>query len=282
MKRFGVSERFACRVLGQHRSTQRKKPRTADDEAALTADIIALAKQYGRYGYRRITALLRAAGWVVNLKRVERIWRREGLKIPHKQPKRKRLWLNDGSCIRLRPERPNHVWSYDFVEDRTHDGRRYRMLNVLDEFTHECLVIRVARKLKAIDVIDILSDLIILRGIPGHIWVRQWTGVRRRGRAKILRALQLSQMVQGVIQKLPLIRKPPAQAFGRKTAETSIQARANRPGAAGAQQKFLLFPLPARDAHDARRKRESSNSVPAYGHPIELARWGSCAETSGS
>jgi hypothetical protein len=147
------------------------------------------------------------------------------------------------------------------------------MLNVLDEFTHECLVI-VARKLKAIDVIDILSDLIILRGIPGHIWVRQWTGVRRRGRAKILRALQLSQMVQGVIQKLPLIRKPPAPAFGRKTAETSIQARANRPGAAGAQQKFLLFPLPARDARDARRKRESSNSVPAYGAPHRAGAMG--------
>lgn len=169
MKRFGVSERFACRVLGQHRSTQRKKPRTADDEAALTADIIELAKQYGRYGYRRITALLRAAGWVVNFKRVERIWRREGLKVPYKQPKRKRLWLNDGSCIRLRPERPNHVWSYDFVEDRTHDGRKYRMLNLIDEFTRECLVIRINRKLKSSDVIDVLADQFILRGVPDHI-----------------------------------------------------------------------------------------------------------------
>src|SRR5437660_3732878 len=101
--------------------------------------------------------------------RVERIWRREGLKVPHKQPKRGRLWLADGSCIRLRPQHRNHVWSYDFVEDRTHDGRRYRMLNVIDEFTHECLAIRVARKLKAIDVIDVLSDLFILRGVPGHI-----------------------------------------------------------------------------------------------------------------
>ena len=140
-----------------------------DDEAALTAAIIAFATEYGRYGYRRIAAMLRDAGWVVNIKRVERIWRREGLKVPQKQPKRGRLWLNDGSCIRLRPEYPNHVWSYDFVEDRTHDGRKYRMLNVLDEFTHECLAIRVARKLKAIDVIDVLSDLFILRGIPGHI-----------------------------------------------------------------------------------------------------------------
>ena len=131
----GLSERRVCRVLGQHRSTQRKIPTSSDDEAALAADIIALALQYGRYGYRRITALLREAGWRVNKKRVERIWRQEGLKVPQKQPKRGRLWLNDGSCIRLRPEHPNHVWSYDFVEDRTHDGRKFRMLNVIDEFT---------------------------------------------------------------------------------------------------------------------------------------------------
>jgi putative transposase len=167
--KYGVSERLACRVLGQHRSTQRKIPKEPEDEAALTADIIALATQYGRYGYRRITALLRDAGWWVNTKRVERIWRREGLKVPQKQPKKGRLWLTDGSCIRLRPGYPNHVWSYDFVEDRTHDGRKFRMLNILDEFTRECLAIRVGRKLKAVDVIDVLSDLFILRGVPGHI-----------------------------------------------------------------------------------------------------------------
>ena len=165
----GVPERLACRVLGQHRSTQRKAPRRPDDEAALTADIVALATRYGRYGYRRVTALLREAGWAVNVKRVERIWRREGLRVPAKQPKKGRLWLDDGSCVRLRPERPNHVWSYDFVEDRTHDGRRYRMLNVLDEFTRECLAIRVSRKLSSVDVIDVLSDLFILRGVPGHV-----------------------------------------------------------------------------------------------------------------
>jgi len=164
-----VSERRVCAALGQHRSTQRKIPRGRDDEERLTADTIALARQYGRYGYRKIAGLLEQAGWLVNDKRVERIWRREGLKVPHKQPKRGRLWLADGSCIRLRPEHCNHVWSYDFVEDRTHDGRKYRMLNVIDEFTHECLAIRVARKLKAIDVIDVLSDLFILRGVPGHI-----------------------------------------------------------------------------------------------------------------
>lgn len=135
----------------------------------MTADIVALAAQYGRYGYRRITALLWDAGWVVNVKRIERIWRREGLKVPAKQPKRKRLWLNDGSCIRLRPEHQNHVWSYDFVEDRTHDGRKYRMLNIIDEFTRECLAIRINRNLNSTDVIDVLSDLFILRGVPGHV-----------------------------------------------------------------------------------------------------------------
>jgi transposase InsO family protein len=169
MAKLGVSERLACRVLGQHRSTQRKTPEGRADEAALTADVVALATQYGRYGYRRITAMLHAAGWAVNVKRVERIWRREGLKVPSKQPKRSRLWLNDGSCVRLRPERPNHVWSYDFVEDRTHEGRKFRMLNVLDEFTRECLAIRVDRKLKSTDVIDVLSELFILRGVPGHV-----------------------------------------------------------------------------------------------------------------
>ena len=165
----GVPERRACRVLGQHRSTQRKPPSTPDDEAALTADIVALATRYGRYGYRRITALLRQAGWRVNRKRVERLWRREGLKVPQKQPKKGRLWRGDGSCLRLRPGHANHVWSYDFVEDRTHDGRKYRMLNVIDEFTRECLAIRVGRKLNSVDVVDLLSDLFILRGVPGHV-----------------------------------------------------------------------------------------------------------------
>jgi transposase InsO family protein len=164
-----ISERLACRVLGQHRSVQRSPPTAADDEAALTESIIDLARQYGRYGYRRITALLKAEGWRCNHKRVERIWRAEGLKVPARQPKRGRLWLHDGSCVRLRPEHANHVWAYDFVEDRTQDGRKFRMLNVVDEFTRECLTIRVGRRLKAADVIDVLADLFILRGVPGHI-----------------------------------------------------------------------------------------------------------------
>src|ERR1051326_6786432 len=168
-RQLSISERRACAALGQHRSTQRKIPQGREDEARLTADIIELARQYGRYGYRKIAELLRRAGWLVNDKRVERIWRREGLKVPARQPKRARLWLNDGSCMRLRAERPNHVWSYDFLEERTHDGRKFRMLNIIDEFTHECLAIRVSRRLKSIDVIDVISDLFILRGVPEHI-----------------------------------------------------------------------------------------------------------------
>lgn len=156
-------------MLGQHRSTQRQVPRGRTDEARLTADIIELARQYGRYGYRRIAVLLRRAGWQVNDKRVERIWRREGLKVPTKQPKRRRLWLNEQSCIRLRAERANHVWSYDFVQHRTHDGRAYRMLNVVDEYSRECLAIRVNRRLNSNDVIDVLSNLFLLRGIPAYI-----------------------------------------------------------------------------------------------------------------
>ncbi|MBB3713829.1 transposase InsO family protein [Limimaricola variabilis] len=164
-----MSERRACRTLGQHRSTQRKVPRGRPDEARLTADIIELARQYGRYGYRPIAALLNQSGWRVDLKRVERIWRREGLKVPQKQKKRSRLWLSDGSCVRLRPERPNHLWSYDFVQDRTHDGRAYRTLNIIDEFTKEALMIRVDRKLNSTDVVDALTDLFILRGPPEFI-----------------------------------------------------------------------------------------------------------------
>ena len=135
----------------------------------MVQDMIALARQYGRYGYRRIAALLRDAGWQVNDKRVERLWRREGLKVPVKQPKKGRLWLNDGSCIRLRPTYVDHVWSYDFVHHRTEDGRAYRTLNILDEFSRECLDIKVKRKLNSTDVIDALTDLFILRGVPAYI-----------------------------------------------------------------------------------------------------------------
>lgn len=131
--------------------------------------ITELACAYGRYGYRRITAMLREEGWKVNHKRVERIWREEGLKVPKRQPKRRRLWFNDGSCLRLRPEYRNHVWSYDFLAERTSDGKAMRMLNIIDEYTKECLAIKVGRKITASDVIDTLADLFIQRGSPEFI-----------------------------------------------------------------------------------------------------------------
>jgi putative transposase len=169
-RKVAVSERRACKVLEQARATQRRILSPPSDEKQLAEDIIALATKYGRYGYRRITALLNNEyGWRVNHKRVERIWRKEGLKVPKKQPKRKRLWLNDGSCIRLRPECKDHVWSYDFMIDRTADGRAFKILNIIDEYTRECLAILVARKIRNQDVIDLLFDLFIFRGIPEHI-----------------------------------------------------------------------------------------------------------------
>ncbi len=182
-----MSERRACMVLGQHRSTQRKLPQGRADEDALTRTIIQLASRFGRYGYRRIHWLLEQDGWSVSLKRVKRIWRREGLKVPQKQPKRGRSWLNDGSCIRLRPTHKNHVWSYDFVMDRTHDGKAFRMLCVIDEFTRECLAIHVKRKLNSQDVLHVLGKLFLQYGPPEHIRsdngsefvaeaVREWLG----------------------------------------------------------------------------------------------------------
>ena len=135
----------------------------------MTERIIELATRFGRYGYRRITALLKAEGWRVNHKRVERIWRREGLRVPSKQPKRGRLWFNDGSCVRLRPEYRNHVWTYDFVYERTHDGRQLRLLTVLDEYTRESLAIKVARRLSSREVITTLAKLFICKGVPEHI-----------------------------------------------------------------------------------------------------------------
>ena len=164
-----VSQRRACRVLGQCRSTQRRAVAVSDDEPRLVARMVELACEFGRYGYRRVAGLLRAEGFAVNHKRVERLWRREGLKVPPKQPKRGRLWLNDGSCVRLRPAHRDHVWSYDFVQGRTRDGRAFRMLTVLDEYSRECLAIDVGRKLTGDDVLERLSDLFVRRGVPEHI-----------------------------------------------------------------------------------------------------------------
>ena len=167
--KYPLSERTACRIVGQPRGTQRYVPTLKPDEDALTRNIVCLASEYGRYGYRRVTAMLNENGIDVGKDRVQRIWRREGLKVPKKQPKRARLWLNDGSCIRLRPERPNHVWSFDFVETQTHDGRRIRLMTLIDEFTRKCLAIKVARRINAIGVIETLADAMLFNGLPTYI-----------------------------------------------------------------------------------------------------------------
>lgn len=182
-----MSERRACRVLGQARAVQRRTPLVREDEDRLTGRIIELAAVYGRYGTPRINAMLRHEGWHVNHKRVERIWRREGLKVPRKQPKRGRLWLNDGSCVRLRPTHKDHVWAYDFVSGVTHDGRPFRMLVIVDEFTRECLSIDAERNLSSDDVLERLAWLMATRGVPEHVRsdngaeftagvVREWLG----------------------------------------------------------------------------------------------------------
>jgi putative transposase len=166
---FDISQRRACQVTSQPRATQRYERVLKNDEPVLVKRMVELAKQYGRYGYRRVTALLQSEGFRVNHKRIERLWRREGLKVPQKQPKRKRLWLNDGSCVRLRPRYKNHVWSYDFVHDRTYNGKAIRMLTVIDEHTRECLAIEADRKLNSQNVMDVLSQLFIEHGTPQYI-----------------------------------------------------------------------------------------------------------------
>ena len=182
-----VSERRACRVLGQPRPTQRRARYVAGDEPRLVRRMVELASDYGRYGYRRVTGMLQEEGFRVNHKRVERLWCREGLKVPQKQPKRKRLWLNDGSCVRLRPAYRNHVWSYDFMMDRTSDGRALKLLTIIDEYSRECLAIDVGRKMTSEQVLERLAQLFLERGTPAYLRsdngpefvakaVREWLG----------------------------------------------------------------------------------------------------------
>ena len=155
-----------CKILNQGRKTQRRIPGITNEEERLRVRIIELATKYGRYGYRRITAMLNKDGWMVNHKRVERIWKVEGLKVPQKQPGRKRLWLNDGSCVRLRPEHKDHVWSYDFVMSWTANGKAFRILVIIDEYTRECLAMRMARRITSWDVLETLYELFLLRESP--------------------------------------------------------------------------------------------------------------------
>jgi len=156
-------------VLGQPRSTQRREAHVPGDEPALVRRMAELATRYGRYGYRRVAALPRAGGFAVNHERVERLWRREGLKVPAPQPARRRLWLGDGSCLRLRPAHADHVWGYDSVQCRTTGGRAFRLSTAIGEHTRGCPAVDVARKLTADDVPHRLCDLFVGRGPPGHI-----------------------------------------------------------------------------------------------------------------
>ena len=164
-----VSERRACRVIGQSRSSQRRVKQRASDEEQLVKRMVELASEYGRYGYRRIGVLLRQEGFLVNHKRVERLWRQEGLKVPQKQPKRRRLWLNEASCVRLRPAYRNHVWSYDLMASRTSDGRALRWLTMIDEYSRECLAIEVGRSMTNEEVLDRLAQLFVERGAPAYL-----------------------------------------------------------------------------------------------------------------
>jgi len=156
-------------VLNVNRTAYRYEAVKLPDENEVRSEIINLACNYGRVGYRMVAAMMRNNGRKINHKRVERIWREEGLKLPKKQTKKRRLWLNDGSCVRLRPTHKNHVWSYDFVEDKTMDGKKIRFLNIIDEHEHKCLTSIPRRSWRNNDVIETLSDLMMIHGTPEYL-----------------------------------------------------------------------------------------------------------------
>jgi putative transposase len=169
--RLDVSERWACRVVGQHRSTERYEPKRADDDAALRVALRQFSADHPRWGYRRAHHQLRQDGWSVNRKRVQRLWREEGLRVPQRKRKRRRLGdsTTETAAKRLRAERPNHVWAFDFQFDQTADGRALKLCNIVDEFTREALVMLVARSIDADSVIGELERLIALHGAPEHL-----------------------------------------------------------------------------------------------------------------
>jgi putative transposase len=164
--RLGVSERWACRVVGQHRSTERYEPKRAEEDQALRAELRKFSKERPRWGYRRAHHHLREEGWDVNRKRVQRLWREEGLRVPVRKRKRRRLGSSTVPAERLRAERPNHVWAFDFQFDQTADGRALKLLNIVDEFTRESLAMLVARSIDAETVVGSLQRLCGERGAP--------------------------------------------------------------------------------------------------------------------
>lgn len=164
-----VSQRRSCRALDQPRSTQRYRRRVADDEAALVAAMQALVRRHPRYGYRRIWALLCVDGWAVNRKRVYRLWKREGFKVPQKQRKKRRLGSSDNGCVHRSAQCKDDVWAWDFIHDRDAQGRPLKWLSLVDEFTRECLLLEVDRSIKATDVVTLISEVMLIRGVPRHI-----------------------------------------------------------------------------------------------------------------
>lgn len=164
-----MSERRACGILSQPRMTQRYQPAPNGDEGRLVQRMLSLVGRHPRYGYRRITALLRREGWVVNRKRVFRLWRREGLKVPHKPRKKRRLGTSANGCLRQRPERPNHVWAWDFIFDQTTNGRALKWFTLVDEYTRECLALEVRRRMTSEEVLDVLAEVFAVRGAPTHL-----------------------------------------------------------------------------------------------------------------
>ena len=186
-ERLGLSERRACKAVGQPRSTQRYEARRPEDEDRLVAEMLELVRLHPRYGYRMIWSLLRRGGWLVNRKRVWRLWKREGLKVPRKQVKKRRVGSRENGCARRRAEHKDHVWAWDFIKDRTSDGRPLKWLSVVDEYTRECLALEVARSIRAQDVVDVMLDLVVRRGAPTNVRsdngpefvaeaVREWLG----------------------------------------------------------------------------------------------------------
>jgi transposase InsO family protein len=169
-ERFGVSQRRACRVLGQHRSSQRHRPKAAkEEEQRLVARVLALVRRHPRFGYRRVWALLRREGWRVNRKRVYRLWRQQGLKVPSKQRKKRRLGSSANSCVRRPAQHKDHVWAWDFLHDRTADGRPLKWFTLVDEYTRECLALEVGRGMTARAVGEVLAGVVRERGVPVHI-----------------------------------------------------------------------------------------------------------------
>jgi hypothetical protein len=167
--RHAVSERRACNVVGQPRSTQRYRPRKKDDEAMIVKKMHELVRRHPRFGYRRIHVMLQRLGFRINRKRVWRLWQREGFKVPSKQVKKRRVGSSENGIVRRRAEHMNHVWAWDFIHDRDENGRPLKWLSIVDEHTRECLALEVARSMKSQDVLDVLRELLVVRGVPEHL-----------------------------------------------------------------------------------------------------------------